>query len=101
MYKYTQTCDMGHGPVEMEVMAENDEQALEMMLAKVKEHMNDAHSEMEGKSDDEMRDMIKSRWTRHDEMDSEEEADNEEESEDEAEDEAEEETTEGGSEEAM
>lgn len=62
MAKYTFTCEQGHEPMVMEVEADSDDQAMEMMLAKAKEHMGANHADMAEMTDDQMKQMIMDGW---------------------------------------
>ena len=62
MAKYTYDCDMGHEKEVMEVEADSDEMAMDMMLEKVKAHLAEEHSDMAEMTDDEMKEKIMGGW---------------------------------------
>lgn len=64
MAKYTYNCDMGHENEVMEVEADNDDMAVEMLMGKVKAHLSEKHSEMAEMSDDDMKKQIMDNWSR-------------------------------------
>lgn len=65
MAKYTMNCADGHEPMMMEVEAMSDDEAMTMMLEKVKSHMMESHADME-MSDDDMKAKISAEWSKSD-----------------------------------
>lgn len=63
MTKYTMICAAGHEPEELSVEADNDEEAMKMMMSKAREHNSQKHPGME-MSNEEMKDFIRSHWTK-------------------------------------
>ena len=63
MAKYTYNCADGHDePDIMEVEADNDDTAKEMMMEKVKAHLAEHHSEMGEMSDEDLKTKIEEGW---------------------------------------
>mgnify|MGYP001587412289 CR=1 FL=1 len=65
MTKYTMSCDMGHEPMDMEVEAGSDDEAMMMMVEKCKAHLGEGHADM-NMSDDEMKQFIMDKWQKSD-----------------------------------
>lgn len=63
MAKYTMNCADGHEPMMMEVEAGSDEEAMTMMLEKVKSHMMESHADMD-MSDEDMKAKIMNDWSK-------------------------------------
>ncbi|MDP2671453.1 MAG: hypothetical protein Q8P13_03265 [bacterium] len=64
--KYTMTCNQGHEdePFTASVEAENDDEAMGKMMEEVKPHLAEKHSDLAGKSDDELKEMIVGMWSK-------------------------------------
>lgn len=62
MAMYSYDCDMDHEKETITVEADNDDAAMEMMMAKVKSHLGEKHSDMAEMSDDDMKAQIMGGW---------------------------------------
>ncbi|MEK7460682.1 MAG: hypothetical protein AAB647_00525 [Patescibacteria group bacterium] len=56
---------MGHEPMDMEVEAGSDDEAMMMMVEKCKAHLGEGHADM-NMSDDEMKQFIMDKWQKSD-----------------------------------
>lgn len=63
MMTYSLTCDEGHEPETFTVEAENDEEAMALMMAKSKGHADIKHPEML-MTEEEVKAFISSHWTK-------------------------------------
>ena len=63
MATYSLMCDQGHDAETMTVEAMNDDEAMEMMMAKCKDHFMAKHPDM-NMTDDQVKDHIMSHWTK-------------------------------------
>jgi hypothetical protein len=64
MSTYTFTCDEGHEPETMTAEADNDDDAMAVIMEKAEAHAGEKHPEMAGMTDQERMDHIKQRWTK-------------------------------------
>lgn len=62
MALYTYHCEMGHEKETFTADADTDEAAMTSILGQCKAHLQKVHSDMGGKSDEELTEMIKSSW---------------------------------------
>lgn len=61
---YTFVCQQGHDPLTMTVEADNDDMAMTEMMTKAKEHLAAVHSGGPQMTDDQVKAMIQSGWTK-------------------------------------
>lgn len=56
-------CDTDHDePMTLTVEADNDDEAMDMMMEEVKAHLGEMHEDMADKSDEELKEMILGKW---------------------------------------
>lgn len=60
---YTFTCEQGHEPKTFTADAENDDEAMETIMAMAKDHLGEVHSDMT-MTDEEIKNMIMGAWTK-------------------------------------
>ena len=61
MATYTMTCSQGHDPVVLSVQANDDDEAMMLMMDKSKAHNSESHKDMT-MSDEEMKTFIQTNW---------------------------------------
>lgn len=62
MSKYVFTCEKDHAPVTFEVQADNDDAAMQMMVEKVRPHIQKLHAAEGMPPDAAVMDVIKQGW---------------------------------------
>ena len=61
---YSFTCEQGHEPVTLTVEAENDEEALQKLMAEAAPHLQSAHPEMANMPEEDAKNIILSNWVK-------------------------------------
>jgi len=62
MSTYAFACEKDHAPITFEVMADNDDAAMQMMVEKVRPHIQKLHAAQGMPPDEAVMDVIKQGW---------------------------------------